>query len=85
MSSRSGKHANDVMKIRTYNKINLKKRKEGNGLFNDTLNTLIRLYGIRHMVKDHSDSERGNLLLPNRHHFLISSKGSFICIISQTE
>ena len=22
----------------------------------------LRLYGVRHMVKDHSDSERGNLL-----------------------
>ena len=32
-------------------------RKEGNVLFNDTLNTFyLRLYGIRHMVKDHSDS-----------------------------
>ena len=34
-------------------------RKEGNVLFNEALNTLyLRLYGIRHMVKDHSDSER---------------------------
>ena len=33
--------------------------KEGNGLFNDALNTFyLRLYGVRHMVKDHSDSER---------------------------
>ena len=32
-------------------------RKEGNLLFNDALNTFyLRLYGIRHMVKDHSDS-----------------------------
>ena len=32
--------------------------------FNDALNTFyLRLYGIRHMVKDHSDSERGNPLL----------------------
>ena len=29
----------------------------GNVLFNDTLNTFyLRLYGVRHMVKDHSDS-----------------------------
>ena len=30
-------------------------------LFNDALNTFfnLRLYGVRHMVKDHSDSERG--------------------------
>ena len=55
-------------------------RKEGNVLFNDALNTFyLRLYGIGHMVKDHSDSERANLLI-----FPISSKGSFICIIQQT-
>ena len=54
---------------------------EGNVLFNDTLNTFyLRLYGVGHMVKDHSDSERGNLLLPHGLLFLISSKGSFICI-----
>ena len=34
-------------------------RKEGNVLFNDVLNTFyLWLYGIRHMVKDHWDSER---------------------------
>ena len=33
--------------------------KEGNVLFNDALNTFyLRLYGVTHMVKDHSDSER---------------------------
>ena len=33
-------------------------RKEGNVLFNDALNTFyLRLYGVRHMVKDHWDSE----------------------------
>ena len=42
-------------------------RKEGNVLFNDALNTFyLRLYGIRHMVKDHSDSEKGNPLPPHR-------------------
>ena len=56
--------------------------KEGNILFNDALNTFyLRLYGVRHMVKDHSDSERGNPLPPHRLLFPISSKGSFICII----
>ena len=31
-----------------------------NVLFNDTLNTFdLRIYGVRHMVKDHSDSEKG--------------------------
>ena len=34
-------------------------RKEGSVLFNDALNTFyLRLYGVGHMVKDHSDSER---------------------------
>ena len=52
-------------------------RKEGNVLFNDTLNTLyLWLYGVSHMVEDHSDSERGNLLPPHGLLFLISSKGS---------
>ena len=31
-------------------------RKEGNVLFNDTLNTFyLRLYGVTHMIKDYSD------------------------------
>ena len=51
-------------------------RKEGNVLFNDEFNTYyLRLYGVRHMVKDHSDSERGNLLPPHGLLFPISSKG----------
>ena len=46
-------------------------------LFNDALNTFyLRLYGVRHMVKDHSDSERGNPLPPHRLLFPINSKGS---------
>ena len=36
------------------------------------------------MVKDHSDSERGNPLPPDELLFPINSKGSFICIIPQT-
>ena len=60
-------------------------RKEGNVLFNDALNTFyLWLYGVRHMVKDHSDSEKGNPLLPHRLLLSISSKGSFICTIPQT-
>ena len=63
----------------------IKERKEGNVLFDDALNTFyLQLYGIRHMVKDHSDSKRGNPLPPHRLLFPISSKGSFICIIPQT-
>ena len=34
------------------------RERERNVLFNDALNTFyLRLYGVRHMVKDHSDSE----------------------------
>ena len=60
-------------------------RKEGNVSFNDALNTFyLQLYGVRYMVKDHSDSERGNPLPPPGLLFLINSKGSFICTIQQT-
>ena len=60
-------------------------RKEGHVLFNDALNTFyLQLYGVRHMVKDHSDSEKGNPLPPHRLLFPINSKGSFICTIPQT-
>ena len=59
--------------------------RERNVLFNDALNTFyLRLYGVRHMVKDHSDSETGNPLPPHRLLFPINSKGSFICTIPQT-
>ena len=38
----------------------VRKERERNVLFNDTLNTFyLRLNGVRHMVKDHSDSEKG--------------------------
>ena len=60
-------------------------RKEGNVLFNNTLNTFyLKLYGVRHMVKDHSDSEKRNPLPPHGLLFPISSKGSFICMIPHT-
>ena len=36
-------------------------KRERNVLFNDALNTFyLLLYGVIHMVKDHSDSEKGN-------------------------
>ena len=54
-------------------------------LFNDTLMRFyFWLYGVRHMVKDHSDSEKGNPLPPHRILFPINSKGSFLCTIPQT-
>ena len=55
------------------------KRKEGNVIFKDTLNTFyVWLYGVRHMVKDHSDSGRGYLLPSHGLFFPISSNVSFI-------
>ena len=55
-----------------------RKWKEGNVLFNNPLNTFyLWLYGVGHMVKDHSDSERGNLLPPHGLLFLVSCKGFF--------
>ena len=56
--------------------------KEGDVLFNDALNTFyLRLYGVRHMVEDHSHSNKRNTLPPHGLLFPISSKGSFIYII----
>ena len=47
----------------TFDRAFCKILKEGNVLFNDALNTFyLRLYGVRHMVKDHSDNEKGNSL-----------------------
>ena len=52
---------------------------------NDALNTFhLWLNGVRHMVEDQSDRERGYTLPPHGLLFPISSKGSFICIIPQT-
>ena len=62
-----------------------KRERERDVLFNDALNTFyLRLYGVRHMVKDHSDSEKGNPLPPHGLLLSINSKGSFICTIPQT-
>ena len=59
--------------------------RERNVLFNDAINTFyLRLYGVRHMVKDHSDSEKGNPLPPHRLLLSINSKGYFICTITHT-
>ena len=54
--------------------------KEGNVLFNDGLNTFYsRLYGVRNMVNDNSDSEKGNPHPP----YGILFPSSFICIIDR--
>ena len=63
----------------------VERERERNVLFNDTLNTFyLRLYGVRHMVKDHSDIEKGNPLPLHRLLLSINSKVSFICTIPQT-
>ena len=50
---------NNQYVIVRFNDTENQKRKEGNVLFNDALNTFyLWLYGDRHMVKDHSDSKR---------------------------
>ena len=65
--------------------VNRERERERDVLFNDALNTFyLQLYGIRHMVKDHSDSEKGNPLPPHRLLLSFHSKGSFICTIPQT-
>ena len=72
-------------KIPATKKISSDGERERNVLFNDALNTFyLRLYSVRHMVKDHSDSERGNPLSPHMLLLSINSKGSFICTIPQT-
>ena len=49
--------------------------KEGIVLFNDTINTFyLRLYGVRHIVKDHSDREKGNPLPPHGLLFQLASR-----------
>ena len=64
----------------------MSKKKEGNVLFNDSLNTLLLMVMWRRLVvKDHSDGERVNSLPPLYELlFPISRKGSFIRIIPQT-
>ena len=65
--------------------LKLIRERERNVLFNNALNTFyLQLYGVRHMVKDHSDSEKGNPLSPHGLLLSINSKGSFICTIPQT-
>ena len=55
-------------------------------MFYLTIHSTHFIYGYMasDMVKDHSDSERGNALLPHGLLFPISSNGSFICTIPQT-
>ena len=50
-----------------------RERKEMFYLTTHSTHFYLRLYGVRHMGKDHSDSENGNLLPPHRLLFPINS------------
>ena len=65
----------------------LEQKRKGKEMFYLTMHSTHFIYGYMgpgYMVKDHSDSERGNLLLPHGLLFPINNKGSFICTIPQT-
>ena len=52
-----------------------KRERARNVLFNDALNTFyLRLYGVRYMVKDHSDSEKGNPLPPLGYSYWLTAR-----------
>ena len=54
-------HYYDQLTFRSCWSCFFQRERERNVLFNDALNTFyLWLYGIRHMVNDHTDSERGN-------------------------
>ena len=56
-------------------KTNVEEGRKESFLFNDALNTFyLRLYDVGYMIKDHSDSEKGNPLQPHGLLFQISSK-----------
>ena len=57
--------------------------KEGNVLFNDSLNTFyLWSYDVRHMVSENSNNGKGNPLLPFHDQlFQSSNKGYFICTV----
>ena len=42
---------------------------------------ILQLYGVGHMVKDHSDNERGNPLPPHGLLFLINRNLFFVCFV----
>ena len=69
-----------VLTIKYCKSIKFCEKQERDVLFHDTLNTFINGYMASDiiMVKDHSDSEKGNPLPPNIGYSSINSKGSFI-------
>ena len=72
--------------VLVYGTLNIKMKKEEEMFYLTTHSTqfILWLYGIGHMVKDHSNNERENPLLPlHGLHFRIDSKGSFIFMLIQ--
>ena len=60
-------------------------RKEGYVLFNNTLNTFyLQLFGLGHILKDHSDSERRSLLPPLYGLNSLSNSKGFVFVPSST-
>ena len=59
------------------------RKKEMFHLTTHTPHFIIWLYGVGHTVKNHSDSEIGNMLPPHRLLFPINSNGYFIGTIPQ--
>ena len=59
-------------------------RKEMFYLMTHSTQFILQLYGVGHMVKDHTDSDRRNPLPPHGLLFPINSNGSFICTIPHT-
>ena len=68
-----------------YSKLRLDEEEGRKEMFYLTMHSthFIDCYMVSDLVKDHSDSKRGNPL-PHGLLFPISSKGSFICTIPQT-
>ena len=65
---------NAILTVDCHRRMQVTCTKEGSVLFNDALNTYyLQLYGVRHMVKVHSDSKRGNPLPPHRLLFPIAA------------
>ena len=57
-----------------YSSINVYGRKEMFYLMTNSTHFILRLYGVGHMVKDHSDSERGNPLPPHVYSFRLTAR-----------
>ena len=64
----------DFKIVQTSVLLKINKEMEKFYLMTHSTHFILRLHGIRHTVKDHSDSEKGNPLLPHRLLFLINRR-----------